>query len=60
MYFLLLDVLLQFLPKALLAAIFPKCSIIHQQEMGMEPVEADSLAQGVSQWLVGLEHLRKG
>lgn len=57
MYFLLLDVFFQLPPKALLAAIFSKCSIIHQQKMGMKTVETDSLAQGISQRLVGLEHL---
>lgn len=43
-YLLELDVSLQPLSQTLLAAMFPQCSIIHQQEVGMETIKAGSLA----------------
>lgn len=56
-YLLQLDVSLQSLPQPLLAAMFPQCSVVHQQEVGMVTVKAGPLAQRVPQLLVGPEYL---
>lgn len=39
--------------------MLPQCSIIHQQEVGMETIKAGPLAERVPQWLVGPKYLNK-
>lgn len=58
MYPLLLNVLLQAPPEALLAAIFAHSAIVHKQEVGVEVIQASPLAQEASQRLVGPVDLR--
>lgn len=57
MYLLQLDVSLQSLPQTLLAAVFPQCSVIHQQKVGMVTIKAGPLAQRIPQLLVGPKNL---
>lgn len=57
MYLLQLNVSLQSLPQTLLAAMFPQCSVIHQQEVGVVTIQAGPLAKRVPQLLVRPEYL---
>lgn len=50
---------LELLPDALLAAVFPQRSIVHQQEVRVETIKTGPLAQRVPQRLVGPEHLEQ-
>lgn len=56
-YSLEIDVLLQVPPQLDLSTVLAHCSIIHQEEMGMEVVENVQFAERVQQGLIWSDYL---